>query len=119
MSGIRPNRSIYRILSHEPKVTNVKTLDLARAQQVLNISELQTALDQVHKDVELSVTRRREKAIASHNKATNIISPTRFARLQCYLTKRRQDRTRTLRTTHQVPRFAPRQARFTENARVF
>jgi len=56
-------------------VAALKTIDPARASQVIAIDELRTALDLVHKDVERSVSRRREHAIAAHNKATNIINP--------------------------------------------
>ncbi len=56
-------------------VTKEKTIDPARARQLIAIDELRTALDLVHKDVERSVSIRRERAIAAHNKATNIINP--------------------------------------------
>lgn len=45
------------------------------AEQVVPISELQAALEQMHKYVERSVSLRRERAIAAHNKATNIVAP--------------------------------------------
>jgi len=57
------------------KITDEKTIELSRTRQVLAIDELQAALHQVHKDVEHSVSLRRERSIAAHNRATNIVTP--------------------------------------------
>ena len=96
MTGIAPNRPVLRILPNSPKLTEEKTLEYARATQVIAISELQSALDQVHKDVERSVSLRRERAIASHNKATNIVTPS-FAIGDFVLVRRANDRGHKLR----------------------
>jgi len=75
MTGISPNNPVLHVIKQTPKVTNEKNLDLARTCQVLEIAKLQAALNEMHKAVDISVSRRREKAIAAHNKATNIVTP--------------------------------------------
>lgn len=75
MSGIVPNRSVHQIVPHDLAVTAGKIIDGARVAQVLAIKDLQVALDQMHKEVAISVGNRRERAIEAHNKATNIITP--------------------------------------------
>ena len=96
MTGILPSRPVLRILPRDPNVTKEKTLSNARAAQVLAIAELQVALDKVHKEVERSVSLRRERAIAVHNKATNIITPS-FAVGDFVLVRRANDRGHKLR----------------------
>lgn len=75
MTGIEPKRAILRILPNNPNVTKATSLDHARAAQVIAIRTLQDDLDNVHKDVSEAVSTRRKRAIAAHNKATNIITP--------------------------------------------
>lgn len=41
----------------------------------MKIKELQTALDKMHKEVQASVSTRRDKAVEKHNRATNIVTP--------------------------------------------
>ena len=75
MSGMLPKRPLLRVLTPEANHASAKTIDRARALQLICVEELQKTLDEVHKDVQHSVSLRRERAIAAHNKATNIISP--------------------------------------------
>ena len=75
MTGMLPKRPLLRVLPAEANHASAKTIDRARALQLIRIEELQKTLDEVHKDVQHAVSLRRERAIAAHNKATNIISP--------------------------------------------
>ena len=75
MTGIAPRRSILQILPNEPNVLQETNTEQARTVQVLEISKLQQELDYMHKDADRTVSLRRERAIAAHNKATNIVSP--------------------------------------------
>ena len=75
MTGMLPKRPFLRVLPVEANHTSAKTIDRARALQLIHIEELQKTLDEVHKDVQHAVSLRREHSIAAHNKATNIISP--------------------------------------------
>lgn len=75
MTGILPNRQILRILPSGFNHSKAKNIDHARALEVIHIEELQKALEHIHKDVERSVSLRRDSAITAHNKAENIIQP--------------------------------------------
>jgi len=83
MTGIRPNRPIARI-EKTTSIHETKLLDTARAAQIINIQELQNAVDLLHKDVSTKVTTRRKQAIAAHNKATNIVEPKNFTLVILY-----------------------------------
>lgn len=52
-----------------------KNIDHAKALQIIHIEELQKALENIRKDVERSVSLRRDSTITVHNKATNITQP--------------------------------------------
>lgn len=73
------------------KHSNAKTVDHVRASQLLDISILQDALNEMHKDVDKLVSKRREQAITKQNAATNIISPA-FAVGYFVLVRRANDR---------------------------
>lgn len=75
MTGISPNSAVLHILPNSPSSTSELILDRARAEQIIEISSLQQSLDLMHKEVERSVSLRRDRSIAAHNKATNIVSP--------------------------------------------
>lgn len=91
MTGILPNRQILRILPSGPNHLKAKNIDHARALQVIHIDESQKALENIHKDVERSVSLRRDSAITAHNKATNIIQP-QFTTGEFVLVRRATDR---------------------------
>ena len=96
MTGITPKRPVLRILPSSPCFTKEKTLEHARAAQIIAIAELQAAFDKMHKEVERSVSLRRERAIAAHNKATNVVSPS-FVVGDFVLVRRANDRGHKLR----------------------
>ena len=96
MTGISPNRPLLRIIPKEPNNAISKTMEHARAAQVISIKKLQHDLNNMHKEVALAVAKRREKAIALHNKATNIVSPT-FVIGDFVLVRRSNDRGHKLR----------------------
>ena len=75
MTGMLPKRPLLRVLPAEANHASAKTIARARALQLIRSEELQKTLDEIHKDVQHAVSLRRERAIAVHNKATNIISP--------------------------------------------
>ncbi len=75
MTGILPKRPLLRVLPADVDHASAKTIDRARDLQLIRIEELQKTLDEIHKDVQHAVTIRRKRAVATHNKATNIIAP--------------------------------------------
>ena len=91
VTGILPHRPVLRILPRNLAASEWISLKHTRAAQILSISELQESLDQIHKDVARSVSIRREKAIAAHDKATNIIHPS-FVVGDFVLVRRTNDR---------------------------
>lgn len=96
MTGIEPRRAILRVLPQNVDAINAKTIKLARATQVININGLQDSIERMHKDVERLVTIRRERAIANHNKATNILTAS-FVVGDYVLVRRARDRGHKLR----------------------
>ena len=74
MTGMVHKRRLLRVLPAEANHASAKTIDRARALQLIGIEELQKTLEEVHKDVRHAVSLRCERAIAAHNKAPNIIS---------------------------------------------
>ena len=75
MTGILPHCPALLILPRTFAAHEWRSLEHARAAQILFISELHESLNENHKDFACSVSIRREKSIAVHNKATNIIHP--------------------------------------------
>lgn len=75
MTGLQPNLPITRLTNSAPAFSPDKSADYIRANQILNISELQQSLDAMHKDVSVRVENNRKKSLAAHNKATNIVEP--------------------------------------------
>lgn len=75
MTGISPSRAMLRILPTAASAINEVNISHARATQVIAITKLQAELDRMHKEVEKAVSIRRERATASHNRSTNIKSP--------------------------------------------
>ncbi len=96
MTGILHKRPLFRVLPADVHHASAKTIDRARALQLIRIEELQKTLDEIHKDVQHAVSLRRERAIAAHNKATNIIAPS-FAVGDFVLVRRATDRGHKLR----------------------
>jgi len=91
MTGIEPRRPLLRILQPESKGLKAKSLDHARALQVLKIDKLQKDLEQMHKKVKKSTCLRREKSIAFHNKQTCLSVPS-FSVGDFVLVRRAKDR---------------------------
>lgn len=91
MTGIEPNRPVLRILPNNAERISAKTIDHARALQFIKIDELQTTLDNMHKDTTDAISASRDRAIEAHNKATNIIAPS-FAIGDFVLVRRAVDR---------------------------
>eukprot|EP00171_Calliarthron_tuberculosum_P001965 IDg1965t1 len=73
MTGITPKRQVLRVLPPDLIHTKAKNISHARTIQVITVKELQASLDQMHKDVQASVSKKGEKAIHRHNRATNIV----------------------------------------------
>ena len=91
MTGIIPNRPITRIIPATGSIVNAINFSEAEGQKLINIDALQNNLHHLHKDVSEKVSRRRRKAIAAHNKATNIVEP-RFEICDFVLVRRAVDR---------------------------
>lgn len=91
MTGIHPQRPLLRILHSDSDFVQAQTLTHARVLQVLKIDDLQKNLEEMHKDVTKSVSIRREKSIAAHNKSTNIQNQS-FAVGDFVLVRRARDR---------------------------
>lgn len=97
MTGIAPNRPIMHIIPQSDSVkTKAKSWTQDQAESIVSISELQSAMDNMHKEVSYLVSKRRERAIAAHNKATNIVSPA-FEVGDLVLVRRATDRGHKLR----------------------
>ena len=75
MTGIRPRRVALRILQDSSPPFMDKSLTRARTEQLIQINKLQEGLDALHKDVSDRIGKRRKRAIAAHNRATNIVAP--------------------------------------------
>lgn len=91
MTGIKPNRPMSRILPSNLKTIQSKMIHTVRQSQKTYINNLQTSLENMHKDVSEKVTNRRKKAVATHNKATNIVEP-KFELGDIVLVRRAVDR---------------------------
>lgn len=74
MSDIKPKRAILLVLSKDIKLINAKTIEHARAEQVLKIKELQEALDIMQKDVQALASARLYRSIRNQKKAINIVT---------------------------------------------
>lgn len=96
MTGIFPKRQVLRVLPPSLDYLKAKSVNHARAVQLLNIEELQTSLNALHKDVHGLVTKRRDQAIAKHNTKTNIVSPS-FSVGDFVLVRQASDRGHKLR----------------------
>lgn len=76
MTGIKPRRSILRILEDQSSSSEkIVTLDRLHAEQLVKIQELQLSLQDMHREVKTRISNTRMKAINAHNRATNIVKP--------------------------------------------
>ena len=75
MTGMMSKRPLRLVLPAEANHATAKTIDRARALQLIRIEALQKTLDEIHKDVQNDVSLRRERAIDAQNNTTNIVSP--------------------------------------------
>lgn len=75
MTGILLNRPITRIKPSSSSTSSAITLPESASKKIFNITALQNGLQKMHKDVAKKIRHRRKKAIAAHNKATNIVEP--------------------------------------------
>lgn len=73
MTGLRPNRSQFFL--DRLSMPSGESLTAIRMKQVVNISDLQSVLDNLHKDVHQKVSKNRQRQIAFHNKKTNLVTP--------------------------------------------
>lgn len=67
-----PQSTPMLTIKNEASIPAVKTLDLIRADQLLNIDRIQTSLDNMHKSVQESSERARQAAISAHNMKTGV-----------------------------------------------
>ena len=56
----------------QPGSMNVSSIDVVKAQKIINFKKMQGSLEKMHKQVAESRTRRREQAVERHNKKTHI-----------------------------------------------
>lgn len=75
MTGIRPRRQEFKFELAGNDDTRIFSVGRARTMQVIEIERLQSALDNMHKDVAQRVARNRKKHIDEHNRKTNLILP--------------------------------------------
>ena len=75
MTGITPFRALFQTFPNDSNTYEAITLWKARAERVTNIRWLQGRPEQVHRDVSWSVSLQHERSIATHNGATNIVTP--------------------------------------------
>lgn len=89
MTGLQPSRTIVTAhLTDDAKA--MKNLDHVSAEQMLNIDELQSALEEMHKSVHEKITVVRREQVAVHNRQTNVVQPN-FS-VGDYVLVRRKDR---------------------------
>ena len=88
MTSLLPRRNV--LITGVPG-TSTLTLDRIRAEQLVSINKLQTAVEQMHKETSNRVTTARQKQIQAHNKQTNIIQPN-FSLGDFVLVRRAQDK---------------------------
>lgn len=97
MTGIKPNRPIMHIIPQiEGKEGTAVNWTDEQVKSIVHIEELQSNMDKMHNEVEYLVSKRRERAIAAHNNATNIVSPN-FEVGDLVLVRRATDRAHKLR----------------------
>ena len=70
-TGHKPVRPLLRALPIG-SYPNAKTQDEITARQVINIKELQTAMEQMHRDVGERATKLRKRQVDAHNSRTNV-----------------------------------------------
>ncbi len=75
MTGLRPRRDLLYHAITRPADAEHMRLERIRAIQLLNIRELQCALDKMHKNAQTTISKNRLRQIRHHNKQTNIVAP--------------------------------------------
>lgn len=75
MTGIKPHGIMMAILGNDCARSPLMELSHTRASQLIKIEEVQTRLDEMHKEVEERVSSQRKNAIERHNRATNLQQP--------------------------------------------
>lgn len=73
MTGIRPRRAEFTFSVPDPDDVKSVSIERAHMEQLVNIEELQVALDNMHRDVEKRVFYNRKKHTKEHNRRTNIV----------------------------------------------
>lgn len=71
-TGQSPESPLLSVKETQSTLTNIKTVSEARTRQLLKIRQLETAMQSMHRDVTLRVTKKREAAVISHNRRTGV-----------------------------------------------
>lgn len=75
MTGISSPRPLQHSLPLSPPTTNPNTLNAIQAEQLIDINNLQTVLDNIHPAIASVVNIRRKRSIEAHNRATHVNPP--------------------------------------------
>ena len=102
-TGLRPVlEQFLRSETHE-LVPAQTSLDRVRGMQLMQINQLQTVLDNMHKTVHELVEKNRLKMIKHHNKQTNVVTPN-FIVGDLVLIRRAQDKDCSISICNQTMR---------------
>ncbi len=71
-TGMPPGNPLTVALSGS-KIRKVRSIDQARLQQKMNVDALLETLDQMHKDVDSSLSTLRKQAVERHNAKTHVV----------------------------------------------
>ena len=69
-TGLPPDNPLRLVL--KPVVGEVRSVEEVQATRVLQATELEQALDDIHRDVSIRRTKAREEAVKRHNEKTNV-----------------------------------------------
>lgn len=75
MIGVLPPHPITLVFPPYAAASAQVTISEARAMQLLHITEMKTALDNMHHAVADTETQRRKVAVEKHNRGTNFVRP--------------------------------------------
>ncbi len=68
-----PSGNAVTVALSGSKIRNVRSIDQARLQQKMNVDALLETLDQMHKDVDSSLSMSRKQAVERHNAKTHVV----------------------------------------------
>lgn len=71
-TGLPQDTPLTTITSKAKKNTKLKSIDAIRAKQLIQTENLMNSLDEMHRDMKVKSTKKRENAVSSHNSKTHV-----------------------------------------------